>query len=123
MGEDGTEAAAGETRNQGWYPIPEEPNYERYWDGTQWTSHRYWGGEGAQPESQSAREAEAAAEEDELDRSLDWSTPSAPIAVGLLLSAVIIAFVVLGILPWGVLLFLVAIPLVVLALRRPRRGT
>lgn len=27
----------------GWYPVPNEPTYERYWDGQRWTTQRYWG--------------------------------------------------------------------------------
>jgi hypothetical protein len=28
----------------GWYRIPDNPNYEHFWDGQKWTSQRYWGG-------------------------------------------------------------------------------
>ncbi len=27
----------------GWYPVPGNPEYQRYWNGTGWTSQRYWG--------------------------------------------------------------------------------
>jgi hypothetical protein len=29
---------------RGWYRIPDNPNYEHFWDGQKWTSQRYWGG-------------------------------------------------------------------------------
>jgi hypothetical protein len=29
---------------RGWYRVPDNPNYERFWDGQKWTSQRYWGG-------------------------------------------------------------------------------
>ena len=29
---------------RGWYRIPDNPNYEHFWDGQNWTSQRYWGG-------------------------------------------------------------------------------
>ena len=31
---------------RGWYRIPDNPNYEHFWDGQNWTSQRYWGGAG-----------------------------------------------------------------------------
>jgi len=27
----------------GWYPVPNEPGYQRFWDGHSWGSQRYWG--------------------------------------------------------------------------------
>ena len=118
MVEDSTEERPGEVRAVGWYPVPDEPNYQRYWDGAAWTTHRYWGGEGAQPGA-AAEEDREVREEEALDESINPRTPAAPIAVGLLVGAVILAFVVLDILPWGVLLVLVAVPLVLVALRWP----
>jgi hypothetical protein len=29
---------------RGWYRVPDNPNYEHFWDGQKWTSQRYWGG-------------------------------------------------------------------------------
>jgi hypothetical protein len=29
---------------RGWYRIPDNPNYEQFWDGQKWASQRYWGG-------------------------------------------------------------------------------
>jgi len=29
---------------RGWYRIPDNPNYEHFWDGQKWTSQHYWGG-------------------------------------------------------------------------------
>ncbi len=29
---------------RGWYRIPDNPDYEHFWDGQKWTSQRYWGG-------------------------------------------------------------------------------
>jgi hypothetical protein len=28
----------------GWYRIPDNPNYEHFWNGHEWTLQRYWGG-------------------------------------------------------------------------------
>lgn len=27
----------------GWYPVPNEPGYQRFWNGQSWSSQRYWG--------------------------------------------------------------------------------
>jgi hypothetical protein len=32
---------------RGWYRVPDNPNYEHFWDGRTWTSQRYWGGASA----------------------------------------------------------------------------
>src|ERR1700761_2111618 len=29
---------------RGWYRVPDNPNYERFWDGQKWGQRRYWGG-------------------------------------------------------------------------------
>lgn len=125
MIEDGRGESVQEPREQGWYPVPGEPNYQRYWDGEQWTSHRYWGGEGPPPDASRSERGDygrAVAEQDDFETPASADTLTAPIAVGTLLGAVILALVVLDILPWEVLLFLLAVPLIVIALRWSQKG-
>jgi hypothetical protein len=31
---------------RGWHPVPDNPNYQRFWDGQKWGEQRYWGGAG-----------------------------------------------------------------------------
>jgi hypothetical protein len=33
---------------RGWYPVPGNPNYQRFWNGQSWSSERYEGGAGLQ---------------------------------------------------------------------------
>jgi hypothetical protein len=123
--EDGMGESVQEPREEGWYPVPGEPNYQRYWDGEEWTSHRYWGGEGPQPDESRSERGDiggAVAEQHGFETPASTDTLTAPLAVGTLLGAVILALVVLDILPWGVLVFLLAVPLIVIALRSSRRG-
>jgi hypothetical protein len=34
---------------RGWYPVPDNPNYQRFWNGQSWSSERYEGGAGPHP--------------------------------------------------------------------------
>ena len=44
MGEDDSAPSCPVPPARGWYRIPDNPNYEHFWDGQKWTSQRYWGG-------------------------------------------------------------------------------
>ncbi|HXZ62484.1 MAG TPA: DUF2510 domain-containing protein [Acidimicrobiales bacterium] len=112
---------------QGWYPVPGEPNYQRYWDGREWTSRRYWGGGG--PEAETTRSTVTGSsnvpppaggttrDEDVIETSLNPRTPTAPLAVGCFLAAVFIALMALGILPWQLLFFVLTAGVLVLLFR------
>jgi hypothetical protein len=38
-------------QERGWYPVPDNPNYQRFWTGRSWTEERYWGGAAEQSNS------------------------------------------------------------------------
>ena len=56
---------------RGWYRIPDNPNYEHFWDGQRWESQRYWGG--ASPEGGSATSGPPPVVD--VPASQEWRTP------------------------------------------------